>query len=135
MENFLHLKKKKILQHSLNAQISFCFFSLTMHMGGSVKCHQECKAVFIFTGLSLCLWPRLQGVEPQPAGLIDAVFYRLPRHTTPHPYQPSSTAQQQPPWLYSQAIRTAHITAHDSHKLSRDHRLTAYTYVPAGLAG
>lgn len=78
------------------------------------------------------LW--IYSIMPQWVGLIDAVFSTLLLHTTPHPYHLSSAALQQV-WLSSQTIRTVHITTHDRHKLSRAHRLTAYSYVPAVLPG
>ncbi len=79
---------------------------------------------------ALRLW--IYSITPQWVGLIDVVFATLLH--TPHPYHLSSTAQQQL-WLSSQTIRTVHITAHDRHKLSRAHRLTAYSNVPGALPG
>ena len=52
------------------------------------------------------------------AALCLSIVTHLYTHTqTPHPCLLSSTAQQQL-WLSSQTIRTAHITTHDTHKLS-----------------
>lgn len=86
---------------------------------------------------TLRLW--MYSIVPQWVGLIDVVFSTLLLHTTPHPYHLSSTAQQQQQqqqrWLSSQTIRTVHITAHDRHKLSRPHRLTADSNVPGVLPG
>lgn len=101
-----------------------------MHCGGVYLPlqHMRWSILLYCKNVSICLSDKILqayftlrvdmfNMIPQCVGLI-VVFSTLFLQTTSHPYHLSSTVQQQV-WLFSQTIRTIHITTHDRHKLSR----------------